>query len=230
MTTLESMCLVAKHFNALERPYVFLGAAVLPLLVDNAEVLEIRPTEDIDLSVEIATLADHYELEECLRNRGFQNDTRANAPICRWVVEEVTVDVMPTEASVLGHSCMWFGEAVQGARFEHLRAGIVAPVITRPYFLATKLAAYSDRGAKDPILSKDLEDIVTLFNGCSETVSLLTNCSDPVKTFIVGELRSLLNNSEFVDAALGNFRSDSVSRERAELVFHRMHSLSQAEP
>lgn len=110
MTTLESMCLVAKHFNALERPYVFLGAAVLPLLVDNAEVLEIRPTEDIDLSVEIA------------------------------------------------------------------------------------------------------------------------NCSDPVKKFIVGELRSLLNNSEFVDAALGNFRSDSVSRERAELVFHRMHSLSQAVP
>ncbi len=224
MTPLQSMRIVARHFNELELPYAFLGAAVLPLLVDNADVLEIRPTIDVDLTVEIATLSDHYRLEDRLRKRGFQNDTREGAPICRWIVEEATVDVMPTEASVLGLSSRWFKEAVSQAVTLDLSEGVFAPVITQPYFLATKLTAYGDRGAKDPILSKDLEDIVTLFNGC-RIGSLLSGCSEEVGNFIISELQSRLRDAEFVDAAMGNFRSDPVSQERAALVFDRMRSL-----
>lgn len=152
MTTIESMRVVARHFSELELPYAFLGAAVLPLLVDNAEVLEIRPTKDIDLSVEIATLGDHYALEERLRKRGFLNDIREGAPICRWIVDDVTVDVMPTDARVLGKTSEWFDEAVQRAEPRDLSEGITAPVVSKAYFLAAKLTAYRDRGAKDPIL------------------------------------------------------------------------------
>ena len=85
MTTLESIRIVARHFNGLGIPYTFLGASVLPLLVDHPELLEIRPTLDIDFTVEIATLADFYRLEAELRAIGFQNDTREGAPICRWI-------------------------------------------------------------------------------------------------------------------------------------------------
>ena len=38
MTPLESMRVVAGHFNVLGVPYAFLGAAVLPLLVDDPEL------------------------------------------------------------------------------------------------------------------------------------------------------------------------------------------------
>lgn len=228
MTTLESMRLVAMHFNELGVPYTFLGAATLPLLVDDAEVLEIRPTLDIDLSVEVVTLAEHYALEERLRARGFQHDTRGGAPICRWLTEGVTVDVMPTEGHVLGLASNWFPEAVQRAERRSLGDGVEAPVITRPYFLATKLDAHQDRGADDPILSKDLEDIVTLFDGCVEPETLVSHCSVGARKFIVETLRRHLQDVDFSDAILANFRSDTISRGRANIVASRMHLVAGA--
>ena len=149
MTPLESMRVVAGHFNALGVPYAFLGAAVLPLLVDDPELSEIRPTKDVDLTVKVVTLGELYQLEEKLRAAGFRNDTREGAPICRWVVSGVTVDVMPTEGSVLGMSAEWFREALETASKKFLGEGVHAPVITPPCFLATKLAAFRDRGLKD---------------------------------------------------------------------------------
>lgn len=50
------------------------------------------------------TLGELYQLEEKLRAAGFRNDTKEGAPICRWVVSGVTVDVMPTEGSVCVHA------------------------------------------------------------------------------------------------------------------------------
>lgn len=228
MTTLESMRLVATHFNELGVPYTFLGAATLPLLVDDAEVLEIRPTLDIDLSVEVATLGEHYALEKRLRARGFQHDTRSGAPICRWLAEGVTVDVMPTEGRVLGLASKWFAEAVERAEQRGLGDDVSAPVITRPYFLATKLDAHEDRGADDPILSKDLEDIVTLFDGCAEPDTLVGQCSTGARKFIVETLRRHLEDPDFNDAVLANFRSDSISRGRADIVTGRMRLIATA--
>lgn len=226
MTTLKSLRIVARHFNGLGIPYTFLGASVLPLLVDSPDLLEIRPTLDVDLTIEIATLAEFYRLEEQLRAIGFRNDTREGAPICRWIADGVTVDVMPTEASVLGMTSEWFGEAVRNAVMTGLGEEVYAPVIARPYFLATKLTAYRDRGARDPYMSKDLEDIVTLFNGCGDTDSLLDRACEPLRTYVVQELRKCLPNGEFSEAVEGCFRTDPVSRERAKIVKARMHSLT----
>lgn len=226
MTTLESIRVVARHFNGLGIPYAFLGASVLPLLVDHPDILEIRPTLDIDLTVEIATLADFYRLENELRAIGFQNDTRDGAPICRWVADGLTVDVMPTETSILGMSSEWFPEAVRNAVMTSLGEDVNAPIIGRPYFLATKLKAYRDRGARDPYMSKDLDDIVTLFNGCDDIDSLLDHECKPVCAYVIEELQACLANREFLDAADGCFRTDPVSRERADIVKARMHKLT----
>jgi len=226
MKTIDSLQVVARHFNELDIPYAFLGASILPLLVDNAAAQEIRPTIDIDLSVEVVTLFELYELEERLRARGFRHDTRKGAPICRWLVEEVTVDVMPTKAAVLGMACEWFDEAVKTAARMDLGEGVQAPVIKRPYFLATKLTAYRDRGAKDPRMSKDLEDIVTLFDGCQETGFLLGDGSSSLQNFITNRIQTHLENPEFVEAVEGCFRADPVSRERSQIVLDRMRVIA----
>ena len=225
---MDSLHVVARHFNGLDIPYAFLGASVLPLLVDNAGVLEIRPTIDIDLSVEVVTLFELYELETRLRERGFRHDTREGAPICRWLVEGVTVDVMPTEASVLGMASEWFHEAVTTAARMDLGDGVQAPVIKRPYFLATKLTAYRDRGSKDPYMSKDLEDIVTLFDGCRETNFLLGEGSSSLRNFITAGMQAHLENPEFVEAVEGCFRADPVARERSRIVLERMRAIASA--
>jgi predicted nucleotidyltransferase len=227
MTPIESMRVVARHLNALDISYTFLGAAVLPLLVDDPALVEIRPTKDVDVGVEIVTLPEHYVLEERLRTAGFRHDTREGAPICRWIVEEhVTADIMPTEAGVLGLESKWFREALQNATERDLGGGITAPVITPPYFLATKLAAYRDRGAADPYMSKDLEDIVTLLDGCEQIVSLVENCDDALRTFIWQELKAHLENADFADAWPGYFRSDQISQQRAKVVRGRFGQLA----
>lgn len=141
MNTIEFLRVVGRYFNGLDIPYTFLGASVLPLLVDDPSVLEIRPTLDIDLSVQVVTLPEFYELEERLRGLGFHHDTREGAPICRWLVEGVTVDAMPTEYAILRMASEWFQEAVTTATKMDLSEGVRAPVIKRPCFLATKLTA-----------------------------------------------------------------------------------------
>jgi len=228
MNTIDSLQVVAQYFNGLDIPYTFLGASVLPLLVDNPAVQEIRPTIDIDLSVQVVTLPALYELEERLRALGFRHDTREGAPICRWLVEGVTVDVMPTESAVFGMASEWFHEAVTTATKMDFGAGVQAPVITRPCFLATKLTAYRDRGAKDPYMSKDLEDIVTLFDGCQETGVLLSEGSAALQNFIANNIQAHLEDPEFVEAVEGCFRADPVSRERSRIVLARMRSIATA--
>jgi hypothetical protein len=78
-------------------PFAFLGGAVLGLLVDHPELMEIRPTKDVDVIVEIVTLREFYAMEERLGAGGFQHDTSEGAPICRWIVEGCRVDVMPMD-------------------------------------------------------------------------------------------------------------------------------------
>ena len=226
MTPLESMRIVAGHFNSLNLPYAFLGAAVLPLLIDDPDLFEIRPTKDVDLAVKVVTLGEFYQLEEKLRGVGFLNDTRVDAPICRWIVEGVTVDVMPTGSAVLGMSTKWFKEALEGASHKSLGEDVFAPVITLPYFLATKLAAFRDRGLKDLYISKDLEDILTLLDGCQSIVSQVEESAPDLRLFVTSELAAHLGNADFLDALPGYFRSDKVSQQRMLLVRDRLTRLA----
>ena len=87
---------------------VFVGGAVAGLLITDPAQPAIRPTEDVDLLAQVIVRSDYYALEAELRARGFSQDMRAGAPICRWIVANVTVDVMPTLPEVLGFSNRWY--------------------------------------------------------------------------------------------------------------------------
>jgi hypothetical protein len=141
-------------------------------------------------------------------------------------VSGVTVDVMPTEGSVLGMSAEWFREALETASNKSLGEGVHAPVIEPPCFLATKLAAFRDRGLKDLYMSKDLEDILTLLDGCESIVAQVRAAPIAIGNFVGRELANHLENPDFVDALPGFFRTDEVSRARMLLVNERMAQLA----
>ena len=94
---------------------VFVGGAAAGLLVSDPAQPALRPTEDVDLIAQVLALRDYRVLEGRLLDRGFRQDTRPGAPICRWVVDGVTVDVMPTLPEVLGFSNRWYPLAAQTA-------------------------------------------------------------------------------------------------------------------
>ena len=58
------MRLVAQKLNSLGVSFAFLGGCAVSLLVDRPDLTDLRPTEDVDVIVEIATLNELYKLEE----------------------------------------------------------------------------------------------------------------------------------------------------------------------
>ncbi len=133
---------------------------------------------------------------------------------------------MPTEPTVLGMTCEWFHDAVQNARVVELGNACAVPVVQWPYFLATKLTAFRDRGAADPFLSKDLDDIVTLLNGNSRHRCVTENAPDILRAFLATEIAAHLKKRDFTDAVAGFFRMDAVSQERANIVLGRLRELA----
>jgi len=97
---------------------------------------------------------------------------REGAPLCRWVLGNLTVDIMPTEGAALGLNTAWFKEALATAterEFAHTKLKLVSPV----GFLATKYVAFLDRGNRDHYASHDLEDFITVIDGRDHIVTEL---------------------------------------------------------
>lgn len=66
---------------------VFVGGCATGLLIDNASLMDVRPTEDVDAIVEVATLAAYHQLAEQLVQRGFRQTMADNTPPFRLNAE-----------------------------------------------------------------------------------------------------------------------------------------------
>jgi hypothetical protein len=144
------------------------GEAIL--LLDNPELSPARPTDDFDVILETVTAQRYSDVEAKLRHLGFANDMREKAPKCRWVLGNLTVDIMPTEAEFLGLNTAWFKEALATAterEFAQTKLKLISPVD----FLATKHVALIDHGDGDYYASQDLEDFVTVIDGLEMIVA-----------------------------------------------------------
>lgn len=145
--------------------FAFVGGAVAGLLITDPANPMIRPTEDVDVVADVRALSDYHRLEKALRKRGFVQDMRAESPICRWRVEGVVVDVMPTDANILGFSNRWYPLCVQTAQAVALPNGLSVRLVPAPVFIGTKLEAFYGRGGGDYLFSHDMSDIVSVVDG-----------------------------------------------------------------
>jgi hypothetical protein len=75
--------------------------------------------------------------------------------------------------------------------------------LSAPYFLATKFEAYKDRGRNDVYASHDLEDIIAVVDGRTELEDELEQASTDVQTYVVTNIRALLDHPEFSNALPG---------------------------
>ena len=99
--------LVARTLGPVCDEVVFVGGCATGLLLTQERPDPIRVTEDVDIIAQALTASDYHALEAKVRARGFSNDMRPGAPICRWVYGPVTVDVMPTVQDILGFANRW---------------------------------------------------------------------------------------------------------------------------
>lgn len=195
------------------------------MLLTDPAAPEIRPTRDVDMIVEALGLRDYYTLESQLRELGFTQMADDEGVLCRWTVQNYIVDIMPTDAMILGFGNRWYIEAAETAVHYMLEAGLGVRVVNAPCFLATKLEAFYSRGDSDYMASHDLEDVVTVIDGRFELPDEISGASTQMRTFIGQSLSSLLENSEFQNALPGLLPPDSASQARYPLVRERMGNI-----
>jgi predicted nucleotidyltransferase len=187
---------VANGLGPLLQEVVFVGGATVSLYVTDPAATEVRPTDDVDCIIELASRGEYYALEDRLREMGFQNDTRERAPICRWVYQTTTVDIMPTDPDILGFSNRWYEEGIKEAVWHRLPREQSVRIFTPPYFVASKLEAFRNRGQKDIRTSTDFEDIIYLFDSRPSLEEEIYAAPPTVRTYIQDQCKLLLSSGE----------------------------------
>lgn len=219
--------IVAQHLGAdLLKQFVFVGGAVAGLLITDPAMPAIRPTEDVDLVVQATVLREYHAAEAALKAQGFVQDMSADAPICRWRIGNLSVDVMPMEKSVLGFANRWYPLAVVTAQPFALPSGKLIKLIIAPVFVATKLEAFADRGKGDFLFSHDLGDIIAIVDGRD---SLLDECEQidaDLKAYLQIKFAELMNNASFRQALSGHLSPDAASQSRLPFLERRLNDLA----
>jgi hypothetical protein len=195
------------------------------LLITDRGAPPIRATIDVDVLVEVSSLASYYTFAEKLRKLGFSEDMRPEAPICRWVKDELVLDVMPTHSDILGFGNQWYALAFTAARFVSLPSSSKIRILPAPYFLATKFEAFQGRGREDYLTSKDMEDVISVLDGRVEIVAEIRNTDDSLRKYLKDQIANLLKNRFFLEALPGHLPPDSVSQERADIILERMRQI-----
>jgi len=222
--------LVAQRLGTeLRERMVFVGGAVAGLLITDPAMPAIRPTEDVDLVVQVAVLQEYHAIEQELAGRGFVQDMGPDAPICRWRVGDVAVDVMPTIETVLGFSNRWYPLAAETAQPVALPGGVEIRLVRAPMFVATKLEAFAGRGNNDFLFSHDLGDLIAVVDGRESLVAECRDSGEELKSYLRSRFSSLIGNSAFVEALPGHLAGDAASQERLPDLEDRLRALAELE-
>ncbi len=225
---LPLLAAVVRALGALRDRFVFVGGCATGMLLTDVAAAPVRATQDVDVIVEVLTLADYHALERELERAGFAHDRSPDAPVCRWVVANCLLDVMPTDERILGFGNRWFGEAIRSAELVRLPSGEAIRLVTPPLFLATKLEAFRTRGREDFRASHDLEDIVTVVDGRPELPREVLASAPSVRTYLASEIGTLLQNAAFLQALPGHLPGDEASQARVPLIRDRLRQISRA--
>jgi len=224
-SNIELLTKVAKKLGPLLREVVFVGGCTTGLLITDEAAAEVRPTFDVDVIAEITTYAGYAAFSERLRALGFREDSSKDAPLCRWLIDAIKLDVMPLEEKILGFTNRWYRAAMDAAQETVLEPGLRIRVVTAPYFVATKLEAFCGRGRGDYAGSHDLEDLLTVIDGRPAIVQEIANAAS-VRSYIAEQFRALLKTPAFVDALPGHLLPDPGSQARLPVVRETIEAIS----
>ena len=206
-TNITRIRAVSNALGDLRDKVVFVGGATVSLYADRI-ALEVRPTDDVDIIVEIATRWQFAEIEEQLRKAGFKNDTTGKF-LGRYLLEGFIVDVMPINEEILGFSNKWYADGYRTAIEYSIDDLHPVKIFTAPYFVASKLEAFQNRGRGDGRTSRDFEDIVFVLENRRTVWQEMKAADEDVRAFLTEQFRALRANPdirEWIDGH-SDFRS-----------------------
>lgn len=200
---------------------VFVGGCATGLLLNNTRLLDVRPTEDVDAIVEVASLVGYLAVANELKERGFKQTMVDDTPPYRWYWERMQLDLMPVDERILGFANRWYRAGFDAAVSTEVADGMVLRHLSAPHFLATKFEAFKDRGKNDVYASHDLEDILTVIEGRTELAQELLASDANVRSHVAANLEKLLADAEFNNALPGLLSQ----ADRVPIVLARMQQI-----
>jgi Nucleotidyl transferase AbiEii toxin, Type IV TA system len=214
---------IALALKELREKVAFVGGAVISLYTDDPAADELRPTKDIDLSITLESYGAWAMLQEELAKLGFSPDTSSTI-LCRFIYDDVTVDIMPDEEKILGFSNPWYKPGLQKLEVHHLPQGPEINLFSLPYFLATKFSAFHGRGRGDHRTSHDFEDIIYLTDNCTGIVSLIDGADGEVRKFLIAEYRQVWENKYRIEI-ISCHLSPLLSSDRYPIIENKINAI-----
>lgn len=215
----ELLELAVSALGELVDQVVFVGGATVGLWITDPAAPPVRPTDDVDVVVEVTTRTEFYDFEAKLRKAGFREDQESGV-ICRWSHPDtgLVLDAMPSRADILGFENKWQAATIPHAVPHELPSGARIKAAPPVYMLAMKLEAFKGRGKNDFLASLDFGDIVTLIDGRPELLEEVAGADADVRAYIAEEMRRLPADPRLMDGLAGVMRGDAASQERVDVV------------
>lgn len=199
---------IAKALAELNERAVFVGGAVVSLYIDDPSAEDVRPTKDIDISLEIASVGELEAIRENLNAKGFYQ-TAEDDVICRFRYKDIKVDVMSTKEVGWAPASPWFEPGFKDLRTAELD-DIKIRLLPLPYFLAAKFAAFKDRSGDDPRTSQDFEDIVYLLNYSSKLKDEIMESENLVQQYLKRNFQEILESDLLKEAINANLYHENI--------------------
>jgi len=230
---LNNLTTAARLLGILADEVVFVGGAATGLLLTDPAAPDVRPTLDIDVAVEVASRTAYYLFEERLRAQGFVEDQEDHV-ICRWRHPngKIILDVMPTDEGILGFTNRWYLPAIHHAWSVEIE-DLTLRIISAPFFLGTKVAAFTSPSRKhsgDFMASHDLEDLIMILDGRPEIVEEVRQAPEDLRLYLADAFAAWLDLDEFLDNLAGLLAPDAGSQARVPVILDRMGDIAKRGP
>ncbi len=213
---------IAKALEELNEYVVFVGGAVVSVYADDDAADEIRPTQDVDLTLKLFDIS-AYELDKKLAGKGFHPDISSSV-ICRYTYNDITVDIMASTDTMRGPTNPWYAVGFETLQ-EITIQDIPIQILSAPCYLATKFEAFKNRGQGDYRTSHDFEDIIYVIDNRTSIVEEVAIADTRVKTFLNKEIKKILN-SPYSEEILSAHLHPLILEERYPMLLNKITALA----
>lgn len=214
---------VAEALKELNEKVVFVGGAVVSLYTDDPAADEIRPTGDIDFTLNVLSLGDWSRLQDRLAELDFYPDPDGHS-ICSYKYKNIPVDIMSSKDGPLGPANTWYQIGFKDLQIAQAKDQNIR-IFSAPCYLATKFEAFKNRGS-DYRTSHDIEDIIYIIDNRTTIVEEVKSAEESIRHFIRSELQKIIDKGLLEELLLSHIHPLMIS-ERLEIVKTKINLITQ---
>ena len=212
---------VAEALKEIKEQVVFVGGAIVSLYTDDIAADEIRPTKDIDLTLNIYNLSHWESFQERLAEIGFYPDPHGQS-ICGYKYKNIPIDIMATDDGPFGPSNRWYREGFKDLWTATAGAQEIQ-IFSAPCYLATKFEAFKSRG-RDYRTSHDIEDIVNILDNRTSIVEEVLEAKENILLFLREQFNEIIHKGLLDEVLLAHIHP-LMQEERMNMVKEKLEQI-----